>query len=333
MGGMCGYRDCRTQNNFRRESPPHEPESDVSHTSSVNSDRPLNKRDGNASQASAFLSGHNSSDGEKAELQRPVFLDVSSADQSQRARGNSDGDDSIRNSISSSIEASRSSIGVLMDSISAIKLGTMSEPIFQIKPMLRDASAALTLYIPTPMTEILPALYIGSNENASKEENLRQKGLTHILSLIGNQSCFNWVKQKQYVMSDHGKTNIKEVLNEVYEFMEEGQKGNNKLLVHCLLGQNRSAVVIILFLMKNQKKTLFRAHRDLRKLRPIVQVNVRYARQLLEFEKELYGKNSLPSDWMEQQFDDFAGEVVYKYEDLTTPHHCTLSPETFETSL
>jgi len=176
-------------------------------------------------------------------------------------------------------------------------------------------------YNPLPMSEVLPTLYIGTYDNTTDEEDLRRNGITHILTLVGNQSCVKGVNYKKYVMSDYGKTNIKDVLSEVYEFMEEGQKGDNKLLVHCQSGQNRSAVVIISYLMMNAKKTLYRAHRDLRKIRPIVQVNVEYAKQLLELEKELFGESSLPPNWMERQFDEVAEELIYKYEDLKTSRH------------
>jgi len=131
-------------------------------------------------------------------------------------------------------------------------------------------------------------------------------------------------------MDDKGKTNIKDVLNEVYEFMKDGQKGKNKLLVHCKLGQNRSAVVVISFLMMNLNKTLWRAHRELKKLRPIVQVNVLYAKQLLEFEKELFGVSSLPPDWMERQFDEVKEELSYKHEDVNTKRHKTMFAERVE---
>merc|ERR1719193_3096899 len=171
-----------------------------------------------------------------------------------------------------------------------------------------------------PITKVHSNLYIGNEENSNDEDLLNTKGITHILSLIGHQSSVGKIERKQYVMNDKGRSDVKEVLDEVYEFMESGQKDNNNLLVHCKLGQNRSAVVVIAFLMKKFKKTLYRAHRDLRKLRPIIQVNVDYAKQLLDLEREYFGNNSLPSNWMEREYNEAAEEVVYKHEDLTTLH-------------
>jgi len=175
-----------------------------------------------------------------------------------------------------------------------------------------------------PMTKVHPNLYIGNEDNSNDADLLNSKGITHILSLIGHQSSVGKVVRKQYVMHDKGRSDIKDVLDEVYEFMESGQKENNNLLVHCKLGQNRSAVVVIAFLMKKFKKTLHRAHRDLRKVRPIIQVNVDYAKQLLELEREYLGKNSLPPNWMEREYNEAANDVVYKHEDLTTLRQSTM---------
>jgi len=179
-------------------------------------------------------------------------------------------------------------------------------------------------YSIVPMTKVHSNLYIGNWENANDEAELKSKGITHILSVISHQSSVEWVERKQRVMHDKGRSNIEEVLDEVFEFMEEGQKGNNNLLVHCQLGQNRSAVVIIGFLMRKEKKTLHRAHRELRKLRPIVQVNVDYAKQLLELELKLFGKNTIPLNWMEREYDEAANDVFYKHENLTTVHQLAI---------
>jgi len=183
---------------------------------------------------------------------------------------------------------------------------------------LSDSSDTTDSFTVSRMTKVHPNLYIGNEEDSNDADLLNRNGITHILSLIGHKSSVGKVEQIQYPMHDLGRSDIKDVLDEVYEFMESGQNENNNLLVHCKLGQNRSAVVVIAFLMKKFKKTLHRAHRDLRKVRPIIQVNVDYAKQLLELERDYFGKNSLPPDWMEREYNEAAIDVIYKYEDLTT---------------
>jgi len=122
-------------------------------------------------------------------------------------------------------------------------------------------------------------------------------------------------------MHDHGKSNLKGVLEKISTFMKLGQKDRKVVLVHCLSGQNRSATVVVALLMMYKRMTLYNAYRMVKILRPIVWINKRYAKQLLELEKEIFGKNTLPSDWMERDVDNGTGEVTYKYEKLNSPKH------------
>lgn len=174
-------------------------------------------------------------------------------------------------------------------------------------------------YTPHPMTQIFSSLYIGTFDDACNESELKSKGITHILSLVGHKSSIKGVEYKLCPMDDNGKTDLKVVLEKVSEFMEMGQKVDNKLLVHCQSGQNRSAVVIISWLMMARNKTLCWAHKELKKLRPIIHINLQYAKKLLLLEQELCnGVNTLPSSWMEREYDESAGEVFFKYASLKT---------------
>jgi len=173
-----------------------------------------------------------------------------------------------------------------------------------------------------PMTKILPHLYVGSYDNAMDEPELKAKGITHILSLCGKSWPIDFAKQKCIPMHDLGRTDLKVVLEKASEFMELGQQDGSRILVHCQSGQNRSAAVVIAYQMMYQKETLYRAHKKVKSLRPLVQVNVTYAKQLLALERKILGKNSLPCDWMEREkLNLYKGEVQYKYENMNSMQH------------
>jgi len=227
--------------------------------------------------------------------------------------------DNQLSSKSTHVSREKISTGGLLEALMGGVQFSSSTPTSQRKDTKKSASTSWEAF---PMTKVLPNLWIGTFDDASNETLLKLNGITHILSLVGHRSSIDWVEHKHYPMDDHGKTDIKSALEEISEFIKIGQKGDNKLLVHCQSGQNRSAVVIIAFLMIMNKKTLYRAHRELKKLRPIVQVNVHYAKQLMKLEQELFnGVNSLPSNWMEGSFDSSAGDINYKHENLTTSRH------------
>jgi len=191
-------------------------------------------------------------------------------------------------------------------------------------------------YVPIKMTKILPRLYLGSYDNANNGVEVWDNNITHVLSLIGAKQNFEVMRYLQVPMNDRGNTNLKEVLEKVSKFFEEGQQDGHNILVNCQCGQNRSATVVIALLMKNQKKNLsvlmkdqkknlYNIHKELKRKRPIVQINVNYAKQLIELEKEILGESSLPSDWMEREtFDSATGEVTYKHENMNTEQHRSL---------
>jgi len=175
---------------------------------------------------------------------------------------------------------------------------------------------------PAPMSKILPRLYVGSYDNAMDELELKAKGITHILSLFGKSWSVDFAQQETIPMHDLGRTDLKVVLAKAAKFMEQGQEDGCRILVHCQSGQNRSATVVIAYQMIYQKETLYRAHKRVKSLRPLVQVNVGYAKQLLALEKEIFGKNSLPCDWMERgEVDITTGEVNYKHENVNSVQH------------
>lgn len=176
-------------------------------------------------------------------------------------------------------------------------------------------------YMPNPMSQILPHLYLGSIYNADNEAQLNEKGITHILSL-DSKSLAALENTKHFPMCDRGRTSLKEVLDKVQTFIVEGQKDGNTILIHCHLGQNRSAAVVIAFLMinakyKNNPYTLYQAHKKVKAARPLILIHREYAKQLLELEKELRGMNSLPQNWMEQEpFNKRTGELRFKHASL-----------------
>jgi len=118
-------------------------------------------------------------------------------------------------------------------------------------------------------------------------------------------------------MSDYGRTDLQSLLKKVYPFFRRSQEEGNSLFVHCKLGQNRSATVVLAFLMMSKGQSLFEVYRKLKKLRPVIQINRNYAKMLLSLERELFKEQSLPDDWMEPTGDDRVSGELFKHENMT----------------
>jgi len=168
------------------------------------------------------------------------------------------------------------------------------------------------------VTEITSQLYLGSLDDALNENELRAKRVTHIISLVGGMHQLDGIKQKHYKMNDYGLTDVKKVMAKVWQHVEESQQDGNKLFVHCLSGQNRSATLALAILMKHYRLTLYAAFKKVKNKRPIVQINERYGKQLISIEKELFGKSTLPENWMQIDAVDMqTGKVTFVGENVS----------------
>jgi len=173
-------------------------------------------------------------------------------------------------------------------------------------------------FTPNEITEVIPdKLYLGCQFRALKDDELLSLGITHILSVTNHIYPVKGIEHEHFVMSDFGKTELNTVLDKVYPFMESAQQSQNKLFVHCTLGQNRSPTIVISYLMKKKGLTLYEAHKMLKEKRRLIQINQDYAKMLLKLEKDLFGETSLPDDWMEANGRDSIGIPLYKSEELT----------------
>jgi len=183
-----------------------------------------------------------------------------------------------------------------------------------------DLTSRSSFFMHQPtLTEITPLLFLGSFENAKNEQELLANGITHIITVIGPKNPIKGIKHKHCPMNDSGKSDLGRIMITLSPFILESQQPGNKLFVHCLLGQNRSASVVIAILM-SQGKTLCEAFKMVKIRRQLVQINERYAKQLARMEFKLFGEISVPNNWMEiRSVDMETGKVVFCGENVDTP--------------
>jgi len=178
-------------------------------------------------------------------------------------------------------------------------------------------------YARYPVTKITPSIFLGNDQDACDSAILNREKITHVLSLVGrNHPSTNAaikIKRMCVPMNDAGNTEVTKLLNNgVLAFMEESQMKKNKLLVHCHIGQNRSPTILLAFLMKHHKLTLFRAWRMVKPKRVIVQPHMKYIQQLRNWDVYLNGKHSTPKDFLKLNVS--CGNVEVEYESSGTEH-------------
>jgi len=178
-----------------------------------------------------------------------------------------------------------------------------------------------------PMTKITETLFLGNDHDARDEDALKKAKITHVLSMIARKwtnkprGLFNWkskgVKRKCAPMRDDGKSDVVKLLGQkrLWKFILKSQQKQNKLLIHCQMGMNRSPTIVMGFLMKYNHITFYKAWRLVKQKRDIVQPHVKYIKQLRAWDMYLHGKYSTPSDFLEMKVSEQGISVLHENTD------------------
>ncbi|KAG9141215.1 hypothetical protein Leryth_001703 [Lithospermum erythrorhizon] len=79
------------------------------------------------------------------------------------------------------------------------------------------------------------------------------------------------------------------------QFLEQCATDKARVLVHCMLGKNRSPAIVIAYLMKSKGWRLAQSYQWVKERKPVVELSEVVYQQLQEYEQKLYGStNSNP---------------------------------------
>jgi len=144
---------------------------------------------------------------------------------------------------------------------------------------------------------IKPYLLLGS-AGSRTEQFLRSNKVTLVINAAHNnpstESCI--VPQIKLKSEDHPSYNLKSHFNEVADKIDAEVKADGKVFVHCISGISRAPSLVMAYLMKYESMTLYDAHSLLLSQRKFVRPNLGFWKQLIEFEYEITGKNTVTID-------------------------------------
>jgi predicted protein tyrosine phosphatase len=169
-------------------------------------------------------------------------------------------------------------------------------------------------------SRITDHVLLGDKRQASNLAMLRRLGVRRVLTiarevdlrhvLAGSEIRHMWISK-----ADSEDEDLLEVLSAAFGFIGEGGPAacgsdsrrayaranadeavaaNEQVLVHCLAGISRSATVVLAYLMQSHRMTFRDAIVHVKSRRPIVYPNSGFLRQLVAFERSLYGEESVP---------------------------------------
>ena len=136
------------------------------------------------------------------------------------------------------------------------------------------------------MDQITDNIYLGDIDSANIN-NLKKENISKVLSVTDNRAPHyrkdDKINHKIIKVADALTTNIIKHFGECLRFIE----GDDKILIHCIAGQSRSATIVIAFIMWKQKLSFEEAFNLVYEKRKIVNPNFGFIAQLKIFEKLL----------------------------------------------
>ena len=134
------------------------------------------------------------------------------------------------------------------------------------------------------MCQVLPWLYLGSQEAAGDEDLLRQHKISHILN-VGNISMgreqWTWrLVERSLELQDTPEQRIDRAVAEATKFLQECEARGGRVLVHCSAGESRSPTLVIAFLISTRGCTFLEAFSLVKERRPSINLNPSFVAQL-----------------------------------------------------
>ncbi|XP_028857543.1 dual specificity protein phosphatase 14 [Denticeps clupeoides] len=143
------------------------------------------------------------------------------------------------------------------------------------------------------ISQITPTLYLSGVDAAHTPAAIRSRRITLIVNATVEHECpeYSGVECLWVPVTDQPHAQIGQHFEEVADRISANRTGST--LVHCSAGRSRSPALVMAYLMKFHGVSLLDAHSWVLGVRPFVRPNAGFWRQLLEYERKLYGKNTV----------------------------------------
>lgn len=144
------------------------------------------------------------------------------------------------------------------------------------------------------ISEITDYLYL-SGAGVLKPEKLKQKRITFIVNATTEEpnAYLQGIDYLKIRVDDNPYARLSEHFDIVADKVKAVKDTRGKVLIHCVAGVSRSASLVIVYLMKHEKMTLRQAYHYVKAARPIIRPNVGFWKQMVDYERKLFGSNSV----------------------------------------
>jgi protein-tyrosine phosphatase len=159
---------------------------------------------------------------------------------------------------------------------------------------------------------IIPSFLYLSSCLAATPEHCEPRNIRHIIRLGWGFVDFcdpdiHGITYHDFPIEDNPREEIEVLFDETTKIIETARQHNEGVLVHCHAGVSRSSTIILAYLIKYEKRTLYDAFLMTYKERPIIRPNDGFARALQKLEMDIHGvpEPTLSIFWMSESYGFF----------------------------
>jgi len=174
-----------------------------------------------------------------------------------------------------------------------------------------DVDSVTIPWMPTMV--MANSVFLGRREQVEDIRVIRKLNITHVLS-IGRSPDLQACNVKYYGLD--GQKNMNTALLSAVDYIQTSVQNGGKILVHGIEGLNRSAAVVVAYLMTATYCVLEDAYFYLKVLKPHLQIDQESMDCLFEWEKALFGQDVSSRDtyidkfWIEDKNSPRTSQVV-----------------------
>ncbi|XP_053279253.1 dual specificity protein phosphatase 14 [Pleuronectes platessa] len=144
------------------------------------------------------------------------------------------------------------------------------------------------------VAQVSPGVFLSDLDSALSVSVLSSRNITLIVNAsgLGGVSYPQLDLQLLHVpVQDQPHAPLSHYFESVAERIRQNHTGAT--LVHCTAGRSRSPALIMAFLMRCEGLSLRRAYEQVLDQRPFIRPNAGFWRQLMDYERTLFGRNSM----------------------------------------
>ncbi|XP_070820986.1 dual specificity protein phosphatase 18-like [Chaetodon trifascialis] len=157
--------------------------------------------------------------------------------------------------------------------------------------MHRSGSAGLS-----GLCRVTDHLYLSNSRAANDPSEVTRCRITCIVNVSETKRSCPLPPEVEYIhipVSDTPASPLSDHFEEVADKIRLTAERGGRTLLHCNAGVSRSAALCMAYLMRHRGVTLLEAHRWVRTCRPMARPNDGFWKQLVRYEMELRGCNSV----------------------------------------